>query len=129
MAKYNIKTKYLVIYLVLIVFCGFLMICRWINHIEPDVKILPEIVLAHITNFALCLMLLLIIDYIILMFGGRIKAITILAIAIVVFNIVYECFLPFLNTSDIIDALFGVCGTIVAYVYLVILKKNGLTVK
>lgn len=129
MAKYNIKTKYLVIYLVLIVFCGFLMICRWINHIEPDVKILPEIVLAHITNFALCLMLLLIIGYIILMFGGRIKAITILAIAIVVFNIVYECFLPFLNTSDIIDALFGVCGTIVAYVYLVILKKNGLTVK
>ena len=129
MAKYNIKTKYLVIYLVLIVFCGFLMICRWINHIEPNVKILPEIVLAHITNFALCLMLLLIIGYIILMFGGRIKAITILAIAIVVFNIVYECFLPFLNTSDIIDALFGVCGTIVAYVYLVILKKNGLTVK
>ena len=129
MAKYNIKTKYLVIYLVLIVFCGFLMICRWINHIEPDVKILPEIVLAHITNFALCLMLLLIIGYIILMFGGRIKAITILAIAIVVFNIVYECFLPLLNTSDIIDALFGVCGTIVAYVYLVILKKNGLTVK
>ena len=105
------------------------MICRWINHIEPNVKILPEIVLAHITNFALCLMLLLIIGYIILMFGGRIKAITILAIAIVVFNIVYECFLPFLNTSDIIDALFGVCGTIVAYVYLVILKKNGLTVK
>ena len=129
MAKYNIKTKYLVIYLMLIVFCGFLMICRWINHIEPNVKILPEIVLAHITNFALCLMLLLIIGYIILMFGGRIKAITILAIAIVVFNIVYECFLPFLNTSDIIDALFGVCGTIVAYVYLVILKKNGLTVK
>ena len=129
MAKYNIKTKYLVIYLVLIVFCGFLMICRWINHIEPNDKILPEIVLAHITNFALCLMLLLIIGYIILMFGGRIKAITILAIAIVVFNIVYECFLPFLNTSDITDALFGVCGTIVAYVYLVILKKNGLTVK
>ena len=126
---YNIKTKYLVIYLVLIVFCGFLMICRWINHIEPDVKILPEIVLAHITNFALCLMLLLIIGYIILMFGGRIKAITILAIAIVVFNTVYECFLLFLNTSDIIDALFGVCGTIVAYVYLVNLKKNGLTVK
>jgi hypothetical protein len=129
MAKYNIKTKYLVIYLVLIVFCGFLMICRWINHIEPNVKILPEIVLAHITNFALCLMLLLIIGYMILMFGGRIKAITILTIAIVVFNIVYECFLPFLNTSDITDALFGVCGTIVAYVYLVILKKNGLTVK
>ena len=129
MAKYNIKTKYLVIYLALIVFCGFLMTCRWINHIEPNVKILPEIVLAHITNFALCLMLLLIIGYIILMFGGRIKAITILAIAIVVFNIVYEYFLPFLNTSDITDALFGVCGTIVAYVYLVILKKNGLTVK
>lgn len=129
MAKYNIKTKYLVIHLVLIVFCGFLMICRWINHIEPDIKILPEFVLAHITNFALCLMLLLIIGYIILMYGGRIKAITILAIAIIVFNIIYECFLPFLNTSDIIDALFGICGTIVAYVYLVILKRNGLTVK
>lgn len=129
MAKYNIKTKYLIIYMVLIVFSGFLVICRWINHIEPYVKILPEYVLSHITNFALCLMLLLIIGYIILMCGGKVKAVTIIAIVIVVINIVYECFLPFLNTSDIVDAIFGVCGTVVAYVYLMILKRNGLTVK
>ena len=129
MAKYNIKTKYLVIYLVLNVFCGFLMLCRWINHIESDIIILPEVVLDHITNFALCLMLLLIIGYIILMFGGKIKVITIVAVVIGVLNTIYECFLPFLNTSDIIDAIFGVCGTITAYVYLLLLKKNGLIVK
>ena len=129
MSMYDIKKKYLIIHLALIVFGAFLMICRWINYIEPDVKILPEFILAHITNFALCLLLLLIIGFISLMFGGKLKAITIVAVVIIAFNIIYECFLPVLNTPDVFDALLGVCGTTVAYVHLVVLKKNGMTEK
>ena len=129
MSMYDIKKKYLIIHLALIVFGAFLMICRWINYIDPDVKILPEFILAHITNFALCLLLLLIIGFISLMFGGKLKAITIVAVMIIAFNIIYECFLPVLNTPDVIDALLGVCGTTVAYVHLVILKKKGMTEK
>jgi predicted membrane protein len=45
------------------------------------------------------------------------------------FGVVYECFLPFLNTPDIWDAVFGVTGTAVAYIYLVMLKRNGLVAK
>ncbi|MCI6922947.1 MAG: hypothetical protein MR756_06225 [Oscillospiraceae bacterium] len=46
-----------------------------------------------------------------------------------VLNIVYECFLPILNTPDIPDAVFGVIGVAVAYVFLIMLRKNGLIAK
>ena len=126
---YDIKKKYLVVHLFLILFGAFLMFCRWINHIEPEVKILPEFILAHATNFALCLFLLLIIGFIILMFTGKIKAITIIAAVVAVCSVIYECFLPMLNTPDVIDAVFGVCGTLVAYLHLLLLKKKGIYIK
>lgn len=94
MSMYDIKKKYLIIHMALIVFGAFLMICRWINYIEPDVKILPEFILAHITNFALCLLLLLIIGFICLMYGGKLKAITIAAVVIIAFNIICRFYGP-----------------------------------
>ena len=126
---YDIKKKYLVVHLCLIVFGAFPMFCRWINHIEPEVKILPEFILVHATNFALCLLLLLIIGFIILMFTGKIKAIAIIAAVVAVCSVIYECFLPMLNTPDVIDAVFGVCGTLVAYLHLLLLKKKGIYIK
>jgi hypothetical protein len=126
---YDIKKKYLVIHLCLIIFGAFLMICRWINHIEPDVKILPEFILDHVNNFALCLLLLLIVGFIILMFTGKIKAITVIAAVIAALSVIYECLLPMLNTPDVVDAVFGVCGTLVAYIHLLVLKKWGIFAK
>lgn len=64
-----------------------------------------------------------------LCFGGKLIVVTIAAILITVLGIVYECFLPFLNTSDMWDAVFVVAGTVVAYFYLVMLKRNGLIEK
>lgn len=129
MAKYDIKKRYLIFYLCLIILGAFLMFCRWMNHIDPSITILPAFLLNHVTNFSLCLMLLLIIGFIILMFGGNIKNVTVVALAVAFLNVIYEVFLPMLNTPDIIDALSGICGTAAAYVFLTVLKKNGLTVK
>ena len=129
MAKFDFKKKYLIIYLCLIVFDAFLMLCRWLEHIVPNVRLLPDFLLDHITNFALCMLLLLIFGITVLSFGEKLRSITAAALIISVLNIVYECFLPILNTPDIPDAVFGVIGVAVAYVFLIILRKNGLIAK
>ena len=129
MTKFDFKKKYLIIYLCLIVFDAFLMLCRWLGHIVPNVRLLPDFLLDHITNFALCMLLLLIFGITVLSFGGKLRSITAAALIMSVLNIVYECFLPILNTPDIPDAVFGVIGVAVAYVFLIILRKNGLIAK
>jgi len=128
-SKFDFKKKYLIIYLCLIVFDAFLMLCRWLGHIVPNVRLLPDFLLDHITNFALCMLLLLIFGITVLSFGEKLRSITAAALIISVLNIVYECFLPILNTPDIPDAVFGVIGVAVAYVFLIILRKNGLIAK
>lgn len=129
MLKFDFKKKYLVIYLCLIVFDAFLMLCRWLEHIVPDVRLLPGFLLDHITNFALCMLLLLIFGMTVLSFGGKLRSITAAALVMSVLNIVYECFIPILNTPDILDAMFGVIGVAIAYVFLIMLRKNGLIAK
>lgn len=126
MSKFDFKKKYLIIYLCLIIFDAFLMLCRWLGHIVPNVRLLPNFLLDHITNFALCMLLLLIFGITVLSFGGKLRSITAAALIMSVLNIVYECFLPILNTPDILDAVFGVIGVAVAYVFLIMLRKNGL---
>ena len=139
MSKYEYKKMYLAIYLCLIAVGAFSMMARWINNINPELKILPvfflshitnfALFLSHITNFALCMMVLLIFGFVFICFGGKLKIITIVTTVIALIGVVYECFLPFLNTPDIWDAVFGVTGTAVAYIYLVMLKRNGLVAK
>lgn len=129
MAKYEIKKKYLIIHLCMIVVGGLLMLCRWLNVIDPSIKLMPAFLLSHITNFALGLMFLLIFGFVVLVCGGKMKVVTIAALIVTVLSIVYECFLTVLNTPDIMDAVFGVAGTAIAYVYLFMLKKNGLVSK
>ena len=90
------------------------MLSRWLNSIDPKIKLLPGFLLSHITDLALCMMVLLIIGFVILCFGGRLRIVSIAALLIAVLGIIYECFLPFLNTPDIWDAVFGFSGTAAA---------------
>lgn len=129
MSKFDFKRKYLIIYLCLIIFDAFLMLCRWLEHIVPNVRLLPDFLLDHITNFALCMLLLLIFGITVLSFGGKFRGITAVALVTSVLNIGYECFIPIRNTPDILDAVFGVIGIAVAYIFLILLRKNGLIVK
>ncbi len=128
-SKFDFKKKYLIIYLFLIAFDAFLMLCRWLEHIVPNVRLLPDFLLDHITNFALCMLLLLIFGITVLFFGGKFRDITAAALVMSVLNIGYECFIPIRNTPDILDAVFGVIGVAIAYVFLILLRKNGLIAK
>ncbi|MCX0369614.1 hypothetical protein QTH27_08410 [Clostridium perfringens] len=41
-------------------------------------------------------------------------------------NFVYELFLSVINTKDIVDAMYGLAGCLLSFVYLALLKKYGL---
>ena len=47
-SKFDFKKKYLIIYLFLIAFDAFLMLCRWLEHIVPNVRLLPDFLFLHI---------------------------------------------------------------------------------
>ena len=126
MAKKEVKKNYLILYLSIFVVCLFFVICRWISTVNPNLTILPEIIDIHITNFSLSLMLLMCIGFTILIFGGEMKIIRIISIVIVLINLIYEIFVPILNTPDFVDALAGIIGVVIAYLYLSSLNRNGL---
>jgi len=102
------------------------VICRWISTVNPNLAILPEIIDIHISNFSLSLMLLMCIGFTILISGGEMKIIRIISIVIVFINLIYEIFVPILNTPDFVDALAGIIGVVIAYLYLSSLNRNGL---
>ncbi len=116
-------------------------ICAWLfstpflccaagwNILSRMLRLLPDFLLDHINNFALCMLLMLILGIIVLSFEGKFRGITAAALVMSVLNIGYECFIPIRNTPDILDAVFGVIGVAIAYVFLILLRKNGLIAK
>ena len=126
MAKKEVKKNYLILYLSICVVCLFFVICRWINTINPSLTILPEIIDIHVTNFSLSLMLSIFTGFTVLISGGKMKVIRIISIIIVFINLVYEVFVPILNTPDFVDALAGIIGVVISYLYLSRLNRNGL---
>lgn len=81
----------------------------------------------HISNGCISYLLYTAVGYFWLMMGVPLKAIGLLGIVIIIANLVYELWLPILNTRDIMDAYYGIAGTGIAFVYLTIIKKFGLT--
>ena len=126
MAKKEVKKNYLILYLSVCVVCLFFVICRWISTINPSLTILPEIIDIHVTNFSLSLMLSIFTGFTVLISGGKMKVIRIISIIIVFINLVYEVFVPILNTPDFVDALAGIIGVVISYLYLSRLNRNGL---
>ena len=65
------------------------------------------------------------IGYFWLMAGMRFRYTITLGGLLVACNFIYEMFIGVLNTPDIIDAYYGVAGTVVAFLFLLICKKFG----
>jgi len=116
--------------LVYFVFIGFGMIfflSRNIEELRFDIvlRLFPDYQ-NHISNFSISLLLVLIVGYI----GGiqikSIKGSYIVAALLIVANLVYELFLPFINTMDIIDAYYGIVGSLVPFLFLIPYQLFGI---
>ena len=105
--------------------CFILVILRWINLFDPGVWVIHESINAHITNFTLSLMGCTLIGYVLLAFGKGYTAVCWVGGLAALANVVYEGWLPFLNTLDWVDAVYGIVGVAVGMIYLYFVGKYG----
>lgn len=120
---------YLVIYLCTIILSWLLFFIRLLNWFVPALQLLPDYILLHVTNFSLSLMVLVALGFAVLIFGGGMKAVTVIGLLIAAFNLGYELVFPILNIPDFADAVAGFLGIAIAYAFLLSLKRNGLMPK
>ena len=87
--------------------------------------VINETINSHITNFTLSVLLCVLIGYLLQLFGKKYNSNIIVGMVIILSNFIYETFLPILNTTDIVDAVYGLVGTIISLIYLYIISKYG----
>lgn len=80
----------------------------------------------HISNFSLSFLLYAGIGYFWLMMDVKSKYIIIFGLVLLLANLVYELFIPVLNTPDMVDAYFGFAGTFFGGLFLFCVKRFGL---
>lgn len=87
--------------------------------------IMPEFY-QHISNFCISYLLFAGIGYFWLMMGIKFRNIIFFGIVLLVANLIYELFIPILNTPDIVDAYYGFAGTTLGFLFLLFVHKFGL---
>lgn len=107
------------------IFCFILVVIRWINIFNSYIFVINETINSHITNFTLSVLLCVLIGYLLQLFGKKYNSNIIVGMFIILSNFIYEIFLPILNTTDIVDAVYGLVGTIISLIYLYIISKYG----
>ena len=105
--------------------CFLLVIIRWINIFNEDIYVISVEINSHITNFTFSLMMCTLIGYLLLLAGKKYASTIMVGILLTAVNFIYEIFLPILNTTDIIDALYGLVGVVISLVYLYFIDKYG----
>lgn len=81
---------------------------------------------SHISNFSLSYALYAGIGFMWLMMGVPMRQLALAGLALAGANVLYELFLPLLNTRDPVDAVYGVVGTLLAFAWLWILRRFGM---
>lgn len=54
--------------------------------------------------------------------------IILLGLFIIIANIICETVMGFMNTTDILDAIYGIVGTLIGFCYFLVINKYGLEV-
>ena len=93
--------------------------------IDAILNILPDFY-NHISNFSIAFTLYITIGYVGVMLGVTVKHLAVIGLFFLFVSLFIELFIPFLNTPDNIDAIFGIFGVMVAFVVLFLVKKYGL---
>jgi hypothetical protein len=80
----------------------------------------------HVSNFSLSYVLYAGIGFLWLIIGVPLRFLVLAGLVLIAANLVYELFLPVLNTRDPVDAVYGIAGTLLALLWLVVVRRFGL---
>lgn len=125
MQKQKPKKFTTVSFVVIYLLCLIFVLIRWANIFNENIFVITETINSHITNFTLSLMLCNLIGYLLLSAGKKYSSNVIVGIIVILANFVYETILPILNTTDIIDAVYGAVGVLISLIYLYFVSRYG----
>lgn len=106
-----------------------LTIGRWYGGINNDFVVFNDETYSHMSNFSLSMLVYLSTGYMWLLFGVKFRYIVVLGVFLTIANFACEILMGFMNTPDIIDAIYGTIGTAVIFVFLFFTNKYGLIPK
>lgn len=117
-----------IVYNCLILIVAILAIIRWISTFNTEIIVINAEINSHISNFALSFVFYLGVGYTWILQKMTFKKIVILGLFIIIANIICETVMGFMNTTDIIDAVYGIVGTLLGFCYLFVVNKYGLEI-
>lgn len=123
--QYRAKKPFVITYIILICIGILLTLGRWFSVFNHDFVMINAQVHSHISNLSLSMIAYLGIGYSWLLFGTRFRSIIILGVLFIAGNLICETLMGFMNTTDMMDAIYGTVGVLVSYVYLFFMHKYG----
>lgn len=124
--KYTPRLWITTLYFLLIIFS--LLIYTSKNWAISFFSVLSTDFYSHISNFSISLIISLSVGYIWLLMGVYFRFIAIFLGIIGILNVLCETVMGFMNTADLQDALYGIIGVGIAFVFLLIMSKYGVVV-
>lgn len=125
-SKFKFKKGVNIVYYGLLLIVTAFVIVHWISAFNQNIVVVNEEINSHISNFSISLLFYLVIGSTWLLQGISFNIISVVGILIIIANILCETIMGFMNTMDIMDAIYGIVGTMVSFFFLLILKKYGL---
>ena len=117
-----------IVYNFLILFAAILAFTRWMSVFNNDIIVINAEINSHISNFALSLVFYLGVGFTGILQKKTFHKIILLGVFIIVANILCETVMGFMNTTDILDAVYGIVGTLIGFCYFLVINKYGLEV-
>lgn len=124
--KYKFKKIFTIGYFILICIGFLLTIGRWFSVFDNEFIMISESFHYSISNLSLSLLFYLSIGHFWLISSVRLHRIAILGVFIIASNFICETVMGFMNTTDIVDAIYGTIGTAIAFAFLYFTSKYGL---
>lgn len=113
------------IYYSLVLTAAILTIIRWISAFNNNVVVINGEINSHISNFALSLLFYLGVGYTWILQKNKFNKIILLGLFIIIANILCETVMGFMNTTDILDAVYGIVGTLISFCFLLVTNTCG----
>ncbi len=124
--NYKMKKSYRIVQLLLVCFGFVLTLIRWLNVFNSNFVVINSEINSHVSNFSLSLLAYLAIGSSWLTSGVKFRFVAALAAFMIVANFICETLMSFMNTVDIVDAIYGTIGIIIVFIYFYCVNSNGL---
>jgi|26BtaG_2_1085354.scaffolds.fasta_scaffold00012_39 hypothetical protein len=124
---YVSKIWAIIVYFILLISVNILFLGRKTAEVRiPFLVDLVPFFYSHVSNFVLSFMICMVSGFMEILSTKKSTFTKAVAGFLILGNFVYEGYIPILNTTDTVDAYFGLVGAILPFVFFYFFKKWGL---